>query len=109
MSFLGSIGHLMRGTGLQEILEVIIAGNTVTHILTGNAVARAICGHLLVDSILHTLFLSSLLGIKLYLCNDSVPWELETIEDLYDGLLSGEITLNDVESSSYMRDLQTGI
>ena len=42
MSFLGSIGHLMAGTGLQELLEVIFAGNTVSHILSGKAVARAI-------------------------------------------------------------------
>ena len=32
MSYLGSIGHLMAGTGLQELLEVIFAGNTVAHI-----------------------------------------------------------------------------
>jgi 5'-3' exonuclease len=106
MSFLGSIGHLMRGTGLQDILEVIFAGNTVTHILTGHAVARAIRGHLLVDSVLHTLLVSSLLGIKLSLSNDNVPLELETIGNLYDDLLSGEITLSDVESSLYLQDLQ---
>ena len=47
MSFLGSIGHLMAGTGLQDILEVIFAGNTVTHILSGKAVACAVRGHLL--------------------------------------------------------------
>ena len=28
MSFLGSIGHLMAGSGLQELLEVVYAGNT---------------------------------------------------------------------------------
>ena len=27
MSFLGSIGHLMAGSGLQELLEVVYAGN----------------------------------------------------------------------------------
>uniref|UniRef100_A0A0L8GRA9 Uncharacterized protein n=1 Tax=Octopus bimaculoides TaxID=37653 RepID=A0A0L8GRA9_OCTBM len=106
MSFLGSIEHLMRETGSQEFLEMIFAGNTVTHIFTGNAVARAIRGHLLVDSVLHTLLLSCLLGIKLSLSNDSVPLELETIGNLYDDLLSGEITLNDVESSLYLQDLQ---
>ena len=29
MSFLGSIGHLMAGSGLQELLEVVFAGNAV--------------------------------------------------------------------------------
>ena len=28
MSFLGSIGHLMAGSGLQELLEVVYARNT---------------------------------------------------------------------------------
>ena len=28
MSFLGSIGHLMAGSGLQGLLEVVYAGNT---------------------------------------------------------------------------------
>ena len=28
MSFLGSIGHLMAGSGLQELLEVVYDGNT---------------------------------------------------------------------------------
>ena len=52
MSFLGCIGHLMSGSGLQELLEVVYSANTVTHILSGKAVARAIRGHLLVDSAL---------------------------------------------------------
>ena len=31
MSFLGSIGHLMAGSGLQELLEVVFAGNAVRY------------------------------------------------------------------------------
>ena len=72
-SFLGSIGHLMAGTGLQELLEVIFAGNTVAHILSGKAVARAIRGHLLLDSVLHTLLLCNLFETKLSLSSDNVP------------------------------------
>ena len=43
MSFLGSIGHLMAGSGLQELLEVVFAANAVQHniMLTGNAISRA--------------------------------------------------------------------
>ena len=29
MGFLGSIGHLMAGSGLQELLETVYAGNSV--------------------------------------------------------------------------------
>ena len=55
ISFLCSIGHLMAGTGLQELLEVIFAGNTAAHVLSGKAVARSIHCHLPLDTVLHTL------------------------------------------------------
>ncbi|KAL8616901.1 hypothetical protein ACOMHN_041820 [Nucella lapillus] len=41
MSFMGCIGHLMDGSGLQEILELAYAPNAVVHMLTGKAVSRA--------------------------------------------------------------------
>ena len=48
MSFLGSIGHLMAGSGLQKRIEVVFAGNAVRHMLTGKAISRAVRGHMLV-------------------------------------------------------------
>ena len=42
MSFLGSIGKLMEGSGLTELLETIYGSNTVKHIMTGKAYARAL-------------------------------------------------------------------
>ena len=52
MSFLGSIGNLMSGSGIQEVFEVVYACNTVSHMLTGKAISRAVCGHMLVDAAL---------------------------------------------------------
>ena len=40
MSFLGCIGHLMAGSGLKELLEVIYASNAVDNVLTGKAISR---------------------------------------------------------------------
>ena len=54
MSFLGSIGKLMEGSGLNAVLETIYGKNTVDHIITGKAVSRAIRGHFLVDAALNT-------------------------------------------------------
>ncbi|XP_014679227.1 PREDICTED: uncharacterized protein LOC106819081 [Priapulus caudatus] len=34
MSYLGRIGHLMAGSGLQEVLELTYASNSVSHMLT---------------------------------------------------------------------------
>ena len=45
MSFAGSIGSLMSGSGLAESLETCYGKNTVKHMLSGKAIARALCGH----------------------------------------------------------------
>ena len=42
MSFLGCIGHLMAGSGLKDVLEVVYASNVVEEILTGKSVLRAV-------------------------------------------------------------------
>ena len=58
-SFLGSIGYLVAGSGLQEILAVVYAGNAVKQMLSGKAIARAVGGHLLVDAALHTILIAN--------------------------------------------------
>ena len=53
MSFLGSLGRLMDGSGLEKLLEVIYGKNTIVHIFSGKAIARALRGHFLVDAALN--------------------------------------------------------
>lgn len=57
MSFLGSIGTLMKGSGLNECLQTIYGENAVTHIESGKAISRALRGHFLVQSALYGLLL----------------------------------------------------
>ena len=64
MSFLGCVGHLMAGSGLQDILEQIYASSVVTHILSGKAVSRAMRGHLLLDSALNALLIRMMFDFK---------------------------------------------
>ncbi|KYM97251.1 hypothetical protein ALC62_12065 [Cyphomyrmex costatus] len=47
MSFLGAIGHIMSGSGIEEVLTLIYAGNCVQKILSGHAYSRAIRAHFL--------------------------------------------------------------
>ncbi|GBM02352.1 hypothetical protein AVEN_31260-1 [Araneus ventricosus] len=47
VSFLGSIGFIMAGSGLKEVLSSIYASNSVDKILTGHAYSRAVRGHTL--------------------------------------------------------------
>ena len=65
MSFLGCIGHIMAGSGLQEVLELVYAKNAVGHMLTGKAVARAVRCHFLVDAALNTLLVCNTFNIPL--------------------------------------------
>lgn len=60
MSFLGSIGHLMKGSGLEDVMGLLFGPNTVEHILNGKAYARAVRGHFLVYKALSDLLLDYL-------------------------------------------------
>ena len=71
MSFLGCIGHLMASSGLQELLEMIYASNTVVHMLTGKAIARAVRGHFIIDAALNALVLSGKYHILSALSEDT--------------------------------------
>lgn len=45
----------MKGSGLQELFELVYAENTVNHMLSGKAIARAIRAHFLVAAALNAI------------------------------------------------------
>ena len=101
MSFLGTIGHVMSGTGLEEALEQVYAGNTVGHIMSGKAVSRAMRGHGLVETAL-----SSLLTESYDSSSDTLPTlhqrtgnDPESLgkkaADLYDSMMCANLTAVD--------------
>eukprot|EP00745_Piridium_sociabile_P028799 TRINITY_DN4651_c0_g1_i2.p1 TRINITY_DN4651_c0_g1~~TRINITY_DN4651_c0_g1_i2.p1 ORF type:complete len:839 (-),score=172.35 TRINITY_DN4651_c0_g1_i2:728-3244(-) len=55
MSFLGTIGHVMNGSGLQEALECVYAPNAVPYIMSGKSYSRAVRAHLLMDAALNAI------------------------------------------------------
>ena len=57
MSFLGSIGSLMRDSGLESMFGEIYVENTISHIMAGKAVTRALRAHFLTQAALHFLLL----------------------------------------------------
>lgn len=65
MSFLGCVGHLMAGSGLEQVLEVVYAENAVKHILNGKAFARAVRGHFMVHAALKTMLTANAYNIPL--------------------------------------------
>ena len=70
MSFLGSIGHLMKGSVLEELLELIYSDNAVGHIVSGKAISRAWRGHSLVQSALYALIMSHAYNLPLPITED---------------------------------------
>ena len=52
MSFMGSIGYIMAGSGLEELWESVYAKGSVVHMMSGHAYSRALCAHFLTQSAL---------------------------------------------------------
>ncbi len=133
MSFIGAIGFTMQGSGLQEILELIYASNTVPHMLSGKAISRAIRGLFIVDAVLNALLIAKTYGLTLPLEESAVtdddnqedpdsnhedsdnnqdsdagsptvlPEELKVVKELLHGLLDGDCTLTDTDKSMLNR------
>jgi len=55
MSFMGTIGKLMAGSGLKEAISQVYAEGSVELMLSGKAVARAFRAHCLVSGALNTI------------------------------------------------------
>lgn len=90
MSFLGSIGYIMDGSGLREAFYCIYAQASVEKVLTGHAFSRAVRGHILIQAILADTIISSL---KL---NET---EVELLNDVL-SKINEENFLNEVEKDS---------
>ena len=50
MSYMGSVGIMMKGSGLEQALMTCYGSNTIEDMITGKAVSRALRGHLLASS-----------------------------------------------------------
>ena len=108
MSFLGSIGHLMAGSGLKDVLESFYASNTVVHMLCGKAIARAIRGHFMVDAVLNAVILASSYNVPLPALEMETEELMETAGSadgkpdldeaalLYDKLMKGMVSAEQV-------------
>ena len=124
MSFLLSMGHLMAYSGLQELLEVVYAGNTVTHMLTGKAASRAIRGHLLADCALSSTLLADIYNVPVPTKHaveaqtyddetneketiDSVITDLTKARELYMKTMSSSLLVEDVCSAEVLQQIKS--
>ena len=83
MSFLGSVGAIMKGSGLEDLLSAVYAENSVMHLLSGKAVSRAIQGHVLVES--------SLISLLLEMIKEKTYNDFGELNEFYDRARDGNL------------------
>jgi len=114
MSFLASIGSVMAGSGLTEVLECCYGSNTVTHMISGEAVKRAVRGHFFVETALRILMLRHVLNHSSHHTEDiavsagpvvSVD-EYSRLNQLYDDTLQHRCDVSNLECSSCLQSMQ---
>jgi len=96
MSFLGSIGSMMKGSGLEEALEQVYSPNAVMHMMPGKAVSRALRGHFLVESALVNKLMLAITPCR------RIESELEERNDLSDDIdacTDSEVLCNDMHEN----------
>lgn len=94
MSFLGAIGTIMAGSGIEDLWETVYAKNSVVHMMTGRAYARSVRAHFLTQRALAGLLLES------YLENDALKRDLETC---YMSLVQNTSTIEAAVNSSIVK------
>lgn len=85
MSYLGGVGSIMRGSGIQDLLATVYASHTVEHMINGHAYARALRGHFLISAALTKLMIDTCPG-----CLTGVS--VERLRDIHAHLLQGTCT-----------------
>lgn len=99
MSFLGAIGYIMDGSGLQDVLSTIYARASTEKILTGHAYSRAVRGHILLHLTLAKLVLN-----MLHVSDDQKQSVLNVLNGVGSPLFPEQLDkslLNDVMDSFY--------
>ncbi|KAE8747077.1 hypothetical protein FOCC_FOCC006215, partial [Frankliniella occidentalis] len=82
MSFLGCIGEIMSGSGLEDLFATVYAQNSVPHMMSGHAYARSMRAHSLAQQALSTIIL------KEAITEDNAL--LSELASLHKGLMSKE-------------------
>ena len=82
MSFVGSIGTIIDGSGVSAMSQTIYGENATKHILSGKATARATRAHILAECAL-------LIKLQKMVLNDSDnAIDIDAIKNLYESVVS---------------------
>ena len=122
MSFLGSIGTCMEGSGLAHLFENVYGKNTVNHIMTGKAISWSLRFNYLVDSALRMILLELILPTEtnedeVDEHNESLRsqvgmlniGEVQVLSVMYDQISNSDLFANRFDSSRTIAQLKDKI
>lgn len=89
MSFLGSVGTCMEGSGLADLFENVYGKNTVNHIMTRKVISRALRCNYLADSALRLILLELILPTERN--EDEVDKHIEKLQSQVGMLNTGDV------------------
>lgn len=95
LSFMGAVGHIMAGSGLEDLWKTVYATNSVTHMMTGRAYSRGLRAHLLTQHALATLMLES------FSLNDTL---INDLKECYISVNESTSSLEDIKHASILQE-----
>jgi hypothetical protein len=90
-------------------LECCYDPNTANTMMSGKSMDRAICGHFLVDSCQHVLLLRKVfcsIEVELSASGELDNTDVQNIRELYDGIVGGKSTFNELSNSGSFNKLE---
>ena len=75
MSFLGSVGNMMKGSGLERLFTDIYAEHSAIHMMSGKAFSTALHAHFLTESAVMTLILTIIKASVCFYCVNDRNWK----------------------------------
>jgi len=107
MNFLGAIGYVMKGSGIEQLLGLLYGPSTVDHVMSGKAFARALRGHCIVHDCLVQLLLQYVVGNESQRNNSVVlhvdgdcPLDVEDVDiiHMYSSVWKNKVDVSDCSS-----------
>lgn len=102
ISYLGSLGKMMEGSGIEEVFATIYAEKVVPHCMSGKAVSRAVRGHFTVDAVLWSLLTSNLFSNDPDSTEKLSAFEKESLELVLKKVHDGTCTSEEIESNEIL-------
>ena len=113
MSYLGSIGRMMEGSGLADLLKLNYGLDTVNHIMTGKSVSKAVRAHFMVDAALNVTLLRGIIpqSSDRTSHSDNIQWTIDELTRMYSETYPGDFGSNDGDllCNPVLSKLQEGI